>query len=348
MSREPPANFWRPARTMAFIFTPGQFSRRAEFYHQLGQLTSAGLGVVRALEQLKRHPPAASDRAPIGRLLERLGSGGTLSESVRNLGGWLPDFDIALLQAGEQSGRLETSFRLLAQYYEERARMARQMMGDLAYPAFLLHFAVFIFPFAQLFLSGNWLAYFCQTFGVLLPIYGVVGLLIYACQRERGEAWRGVVENVLHRIPVLGTGRRWLALSRLAGALEALISAGISIVEAWELAATASGSPALRRAVIAWRPLVDAGKTPAEAVRDCSSFPELFASQYATGEVSGKLDETLRRLQAYYQEEGSRKLHAVAQWTPRAAYLCIALMIAYRVIQFWSGHFKEIQDAGGF
>ena len=143
---------------MAFIITPGQFSRRAEFYHQLGQLTSAGLGVVRALEQLKRHPPAASDRAPIGRLLERLGSGGTLSESVRNLGGWLPDFDIALLQAGEQSGRLETSFRLLAQYYEERARMARQMMGDLAYPAFLLHFAVFIFPFAQLFLSGNWLA----------------------------------------------------------------------------------------------------------------------------------------------------------------------------------------------
>lgn len=336
------------ARTMAFIITPGQFSRRAEFYHQLGQLTSAGLGVVRALEQLKRHPPAASDREPLGRLLEQLGRGGTLTESVRNLDGWLPAFDIALLQAGEQSGRLEAGFRVLARYYDERARLARQMMGDLAYPAFLLHFAVFIFPFSQLFLSGNWLAYFCQTFGVLLPIYGVVGVIIYACQGERGEAWRGAVENVLHHIPMLGTARRWLALSRLAGALEALISAGITIVEAWELAAAASGSPALRRAVAAWRPRVDAGKTPAEAVRDCSSFPELFASQYATGEVSGKLDETLRRLQAYYQEEGSRKLHAVAQWTPRAIYLCVALMIAYRVIQFWSGHFKAIQDAGGF
>ena len=30
--------------TMAIIFTPGQFSRRAEFYQQLGQLTVAGLG----------------------------------------------------------------------------------------------------------------------------------------------------------------------------------------------------------------------------------------------------------------------------------------------------------------
>src|SRR5207237_4837547 len=112
--------------------------------------------------------------------------------------------------------------------------------------------------------------------------------------------------------------------------------------------ATASGSPALRRKVLAWRPMVNAGQTPAEVVSASSGFPELFVNQYATGEVSVKLDDTLRRLHTYYQEEGSRKLHALAQWTPRAVYLMVALMIAYRVIQFWIGHFKDIQDAGGF
>ena len=94
--------------------------------------------------------------------------------------------------------------------------------------------------------------------------------------------------------------------------------------------------------------MVNAGQTPAEAVSASGSFPELFASQYATGEVSGQLDDTLRRLHAYYQEEGSRKLHAVGRWTPRAIYFCVVLMIAYRIIHFYMGYFNMVRDAGGF
>jgi len=333
---------------MALIVTPGQFSQRAEFYHQLGQLTSAGLGLVRALEQLKRNPPARSYRQPIQRLLDELASGFTLTESLQRLGNWLPAFDIALAQAGEQSGRLDACFRLLADYYTDRARMARQMIADLAYPVFLFHFAIFIFPFAQFFTSGNWMVYLGRTLGLLVPIYALVGLMIYAAQSRHGESWRAWVESVLRPVPVLGTARHYLALSRLAAALEALISAGVTIIEAWEMAASASGSPALRRVVLGWRPLVSGGRTPAEAVSASPGFPELFANQYTSGEISGKLDETLRRLHQYYQDEGSRKLHALAQWTPRAVYLFVALMIAYNVVNFWTGYFKQVRDAGGF
>jgi type II secretory pathway component PulF len=74
----------------------------------------------------------------------------------------------------------------------------------------------------------------------------------------------------------------------------------------------------------------------------------MFTNLYASGELSGKLDESLRQLQAYYQEEGTRKLHAVAQWTPRIIYFIIMLMIAYRIIRFWTGYFQQIRDAGGF
>src|SRR5437016_4377613 len=153
---------------MAFMVTPGQFARRAEFYYQLGQLTSAGLGIIRALEQLERNPPARSYRESIRQLLVELGGGFTLSESLRRLGEWVSPFDIALLEAGEQSGRLESCFQLLADYYNDRSRIARQMITDLAYPAFLLHLAIFILPFAQLFTSGNWAAYLTKTVGVLI------------------------------------------------------------------------------------------------------------------------------------------------------------------------------------
>jgi len=332
---------------MPLIFTPGQLSRRADFYHQLGQLTGAGLGLIQALGQLKSHPPDRSYRIPIGRLLEQIADGSTLSDALLSCGHWLPAFDLALIQAGEHSGRLEACFRLLADYYTDRARLARQVIGDLAYPAFLLHFAIFIFPFAAFFASGNWVVYLAQTVGVLIPLYVVVAVMIFAAQSRHGETWRACFESLLHPIPVLGVARRYLALARLAAALEALLSAGVTVIEAWELAARASGSPALRRAVLAWRPQVNGGQTPAEAVTASGKFPEIFASQYATGEISGQLDDTLGRLHAYYQEEGSRKLHAVSRWMPRAIYFCVVLMIAYRIIHFYMGYFNQVRDAGG-
>lgn len=331
---------------MPLIVTPGQFSQRAELYHQLSQLTSAGIGVVVALEQLQRRPPAGSFRGPLRDVTLRLHHGHTLSEALR-AGNWLPEFDVALIDAGERSGRLDSCFKLLADYYTDRARIARQVIMDLAYPVALLHFAVFIFPFSELFMSGNVAVYVVKTFGILLPMYALVAALIYAGQSKHGETWRAFVEMVLHPLPMLGTARHYLALARLASALEALIAAGVTIIEAWELAADACGSPGIRRAVKTWRPGLLAGETPADAVNRCSWFPELFANLYHTGEVSGSIDDSLRKLRKYYQEEGTRKLHAVAQWLPRFIYLGIMLVIAYKIIQFWMGHFKMIGDAIG-
>jgi type II secretory pathway component PulF len=314
---------------------------RAGFYRQLAQFTDAGLGLIRALQHLETSPPNRSYRQPISRVLKELTGGFSLSESLQRVA-WLPEFDIALLNAGEQSGRLEPCLRLLADYYEDRARMARQMIADLMYPVLLFHLAVFIFPFSAFFISGNWLTYLTNTVGVLLPIYFVTGLLIYAAQSSHGEMWRSWIEIFLDPFPLLGTGRRQLALSRLAAALEALLSAGVTIIEAWGLAAKASGSPALRRTVASWLPMLHAGQTPAEMVSTSRRFPELFASQYSTGEVSGKLDDTLRRLHRYYQEEGSQKIRATSRWTPRAIYMIVMLLIAWRVVKFWTGYFQSM------
>jgi type II secretory pathway component PulF len=333
---------------MALMITPGQLARRADFYHQLSQLHGAGIDILRALQQLQAHPPSPVYRHKLRHLLDELAHGFTFTESAQRVGNWLPPFDLALLQAGEHSGKLEACFKVLADYYTDRARLARQVIADLAYPVFLLHFGVLIFAFVKFFQSSNWLGLAIQVMSVLLPIYIVVGVMIFASQSSHGERWRSFIERLLAPIPVLGTGRSYLSLARLSAALEALLSAGVTIIEAWELAATASGSPALRRTVTAWRPLVDAGQTPAEVVRSSHRFPEMFASQYASGEISGKLDDTLKRMHLYYQEEGTRKLHIVAQWVPRAIYLAVAVYIAVFVIKFYTGYLKQIEHPGGF
>src|SRR5258706_7244155 len=95
---------------MSFIITPRQLQRRADLYYQMGQLTSAGLGMLQTLEQLRRKPPAGSYRLPLGRIIEEINHGFTLSEALRRQGQWLPEFDLAVIQGGEKGGRLEDSF----------------------------------------------------------------------------------------------------------------------------------------------------------------------------------------------------------------------------------------------
>jgi type II secretory pathway component PulF len=329
---------------MSLFIAPRQFQQRADTYERLSQLTAAGVPLTGALEMIERNPSVRSDRVQVRRVLERLRQGHTFSGSLPSAGQWLPAFDIALLQAGEQSGRLPECFRLLSRHYAGHAQLARDLMANLAYPVLLLHAAVFLFPLPQLFLSGNLGSYLGQTVGVLLPFYAAGVLVLFALQGRHGEAWRAWMERLLKRVPLLGSARRAQALSHLSSALEALINAGVRIVEAWQIAALASGSPAMRRVVSGWMPALEAGRTPAELVAESPLFPEVFANLYGTGEVSGRLDESLLNLSRYYREEAARKLKLLTEWGPRLFYLAVALAVAWRILSFWTGYFKQIED----
>ena len=257
----------------------------------------------------------------------------------------MPSFDLALLEAGEQSGRLDACFKLLAIYYQERAQMARQVISDLMYPLFIFHFAIVLFAFVSFIQPGGSAFRFVATIlGVFVPLYAGVILLMYACQGRRGERWRSAIEGILRPVPILGAARRDLALARLAAALGALLNAGVGIIGAWELAATASGSPSLRRRVQSWKAPLEEGATPAQLVSDAPQFPDIFRNLYHTGEVSGQLDQTLVRLHALYQEEGSRKMRMVAQWTPRLIYMGIVCFVGFRIISFYTGYFNQIDQ----
>ena len=321
---------------MTLILTPGQLKQRAELYHTLGAMLSAGLAMPKALEHVQGNPPSRSLRAPIAQWRQFLTEGASVGDAVARMGGWMPAFDAALVNAGDRSGRLDACFKLLAGYYEERSQLARKVISDLMYPAFLLHFAVVVFAFIDFLKPGHgWMRFSFLVLGILVPIYAAAGFLVFAGQGRHGEKWRGAVENILRPVPMLGAARRCLALARLAAALEALLSAGVLITSAWELAAAASGSPALGRAVRGWREAVESGATPAELVKQSPQFPEMFASLYATGEISGQLDETLGRLHRHYQEEGSRKMRLIAEWSPKLVYYIVMLVIAWHIVSFY-------------
>lgn len=52
----------------------------------------------------------------------------------------------------------------------------------------------------------------------------------------------------------------------------------------------------------------------------------------------------LQRLQKHYDEQATLKLRAIASWTPKLAFLCVALGVGYNIIKFWSGYFDQLDQ----
>lgn len=333
---------------MASLIFPGQIAKRADFYHQLASLTAAGIPIIQGLESVCRNPPSRSYVRPLRHVIDHLNQGSTFTEAVESLGDWMPTFDLALVSAGEKSGRLDQCMTLLANYYKEQAILAKRMMSDMAYPFFIIHMAAFIFPvtaFTALLIQGQSSAFVVQKLQVLLPIYLVVGLVVYALQGNRTGTWRALVERTTSLVPMFGKGRYQMALARLSVALEALVSAGVSITEAWPLAAASSGSPLLQNAVARMLPKIQSGATPAEVLQHSREFPELFRSLYNTGEISGQLDTTLKRLYTHYSQEAEMKFRNFAQWLPRVIFLIVAIMVGYSVVNFYTNYFNSALSA---
>jgi type II secretory pathway component PulF len=336
------------------IVTPGQLNRRAELYHQLGSMISAGVPLMKALEMASVNPAVHASRKTLLELIQHLQSGLTFSGSMTRVQGWLPEFDIALLSVGEESGHLDASFKLLADYYAIRAGIIRDTIAGLVITTVTLHVFLLIFPLGLLisFVQGIFdndyaqcLPFLVEKAAVFGTLYGTVLLLIYACQGKRGERWRSIMESFIGLIPLLGTARKYLVLSRLAAALEALIGAGVSIVKSWELAGAASGSPRLRREISDWKTRIESGTTPADLVNQSRCFPQIFANLYSTAEQSGKLDDALARLHTYFQEEGFRTLRVFTRLMNGTIYGLVVLLVAYNVIRFWMNYFGQISAA---
>jgi type II secretory pathway component PulF len=356
------------------MVTPGQLNRRAELFEQLAAMIAAGLPLTRALEMAAKNRSLGVPRKVLQGLIAHLQEGHTFADATQLVSGqkrlqpepgiqvtlkpnkayWLSEFDIALLTAGEESGRLDATFKLLGRYYASRAKMIRDTVAGMIVSIANLHVFLLIFPLGLLiafvigFINNQYalcLPFLIEKTVVFGAIYGVVSFLIFACEGNRGEGWRAMVESIFSIGPLLRTAVKYLAVSRLAMSLDSLLNAGVPVIKSWNLSAAACGSPHLKREILKWSPELETGMTPAEMVERIKYFPDMFAQLYQTGELSGRTDESLQRLHTYFEEEGFRKLQAFCRILNFLIYFTIAITIAIFVITFWKNYYGALLNS---
>ena len=85
-------------------------------------MITAGVPLIRALEMAGNNAALRGSQKTISALVEHLKNGLSFSDSMMHVHGWMSEFDMALLSAGENSGRLDATFKLARRLLQPRAR----------------------------------------------------------------------------------------------------------------------------------------------------------------------------------------------------------------------------------
>lgn len=298
---------------------PATRAELARFCLQLSHLYGAGIGLVDCLASLREGDDRFALRHLAASLAASIEAGSSLAEACESRADVFDPVFVALLRAGEQSGRLEAVLESLADDLRWRDGIARASRQALAYPALVLAVVaaalagMLIFlvpPLASVFQSispqlppqTELLLAASAALSTGWPMIAAVPLLIaivLVATRANGRL-RAAFDRATLRLPGIGTLRMRFALARLAACFALTYRSGISVLDSLRLCESLAGPHELREAVRGARRAISAGRSLSQAFADAAVFPPLVLRMLQVGESSGKLDDALEHVSAHY------------------------------------------------
>lgn len=320
-----------------------KLSEKALLYRELAKLVGADFHLDRTLETLLKLHPSHARRAWLLGMQRGLAEGKGIAESLStHCGAFSGTLELALVDAGERSGRLADSFSHLARYFEAWDVAVRQAIGAMIYPLVLAHLGIFL-PELPGMVTASMEGKDISFSGMLMPlaVLWLVLLSLFLLWRwlSRLGAESAAVDAWLGRIPLIGSVRRHWALARFSQVFHACLLASMRMTECMLLAGGASHSGLLRRASQDAARRIAAGETIAGAMADVHGFPPLFVHGAATAEEVGELDHEMNRWAAAETIEAREAVQRASTWIPKIAYGIVVLYVAYRIIIMMGGYY---------
>lgn len=299
---------------------------RGQLYRELATLLQSGMTLQAALQLLLESPEAADSHGWLARVREGIREGSSLSDALVAGGIGCRPMERALLEAGERSGALSGTLERLADFLQEEQEFAERIRSALTYPAVIFFFALvvaivmlgFVVPSASRLLEESRIELPALTRAmagagrvllVTLPLAvlaGLWGMVLYRRRAREDVLLRVHTDRLLFRMPLVARAYRLQVNLRFARALEILLHGGVSIPDAMETAAGATGSAWIMRLMETEREAVRHGSSLADAVRRIPPLAGSLPLWIQTGEAAGSLEPMLRHAASRYQQHWTR------------------------------------------
>ena len=298
------------------------------FNQQLSALLRAGIPVLQSINLLKNRSQSAALRAVLADVEEKIKSGISLSEAFESQGVF-PRIYTASILAGERSGALDDVLARFVDYLKRSVGVSRKLRGALAYPAFLLGAATLMVAFLTLYVVPRMSDLFkglstkqglptvtvvvlgvssavANNFWWLFPLLLILAFAFYIWLRTPNG--KLLFDKLLLSLPLIGPLIRQLTTAQLARSLSTLLSGGITVPDAWDIASQSINNLELRRKSQGVLPLIREGRGFTEALEQANWLPELALDMIGIGERSGSLREMLDEVANFYDAESEVRL----------------------------------------
>jgi type IV pilus assembly protein PilC len=310
--------------------------------------TRAGIPLAKAIEVACQDCKDSAFQKVLTGLQGHLESGLRFHEALKRYPNVFSPHFVSVVRAGELSSKLPETLDDLREYLEWVERVMADVRQATLYPSIVITvvtaFVLFLFSaiipkFAALLdklnvqqplltrivLTAS--TVIKTTWWVWVPslVFVVVGVPIL---RRRSPPFARAIDHFKLHLPVFGELNLMLALSRFTRNLAILYSSGIPILEALDMCQQGLiGNSFVEHAVAQVRDDVRTGSTISEALHRHTLFSALLLRMVTMGENTGKLDEALQNVAAYYNEVIPRRIKSVFTVLEPALMLFLIFMV---------------------
>ena len=292
------------------------------FTRQFSTMIDAGLPIVQSLDILAEQTENKPLKKTIRDVRRDVSGGTTLADALEKHPKVFDDLYVNMVRAGEAGGVLNTILNRIALFIEKANRLKKKVKGAMIYPATIVVVAIgvvsilliFVIPvFAELYgsmgralpaptqitinISNFFRAYFVHVVVIIALI--VVGIKMY----YKTAKGRMVIDGILLKMPILGDLLRKVAVARFSKNMSLLLASGVPILEGLAITAKTAGNKVIEKAIMDARISISEGKTVAEPLEKSGVFPPMVCQMVSVGENTGALDNMLKRVGDFYEEE---------------------------------------------
>jgi type IV pilus assembly protein PilC len=331
------------------------------FNQELAALLKAGLPLLQALELMLERMPNLHFRAVLTEIRDRVKSGEDLSEAFAAYGELFPRLYPSTLKAGERSGELELVIRRFIRYMKLVMDARRRVVSALIYPAVLVGLSITMLVVMAVFVVPKFMVFF-ENLDVELPLITRVVLAISSFANHnwpillvvilgtvfsfrswnRTESGRLTVDKVRLRLPFLGPVLHRFALAEFCRSLATLLTGGIPLVPAFEIAVTSVGNAHVRNKLDPTIQMVREGKPFHAALETSGVFLEMSIDMIKVGEATGSLDDMLSSVADFMDEQIETRMQRILSLIEPMMLIVMGIMIALILIAIYLPMFSVL------
>jgi type IV pilus assembly protein PilC len=333
------------------------------FSRQFATMIDAGLSVVQSLVILEQQTDDKALAVVTREVRSDVEGGMLLSQAMARHPRVFDRLYIAMVEAGEAAGILDTVLDRVAVQIEKEMKIRRRVKGAMIYPTVVLCFAVLVLIGMLMFLVPVFQNIFEQLHGELptltkivvaasngvrgywFVIFPAMGGSVYGFRRwKRTPAGRQVWDRFKLRAPA-GIGKVVLkvTMARFSRTLATLVAAGVDIIKALEISGQTAGNWVVESALADVRAKVHQGVPIAQPLIEDPVFPPLVSQMVKVGEETGELEKMLDKIADFYEDEVDTSIQALTSIVEPLMMLGVGAIVGVIIIAMYLPMFKLLQ-----